>query len=78
MTPLIEKLSIQAGLACDGTEFDDTAIQSFADMIINECISVVEKTDKTHGGTSYDINMIEGTIERSIKAIKKHFGKTIL
>lgn len=43
-------------------------------LVIEECIKSVENTSKTHAYTSYDVSLIEETIERSVKSIKKHFG----
>jgi hypothetical protein len=77
MTPLIGELSIQAGLACDGTDFDDLAVQTFAEMIIEECIKAVEKTP-AHGYTTFDQAVMDGTKQRSIRSIKEHFGIKVL
>lgn len=40
MNELVEAMSIQAGLACDGTDFDNQAVQLFTEMIVNDCIEI--------------------------------------
>lgn len=42
MSPKLEHLSIQAGLACDGTDFDDQAIVDFAKMVTQELLVELE------------------------------------
>ncbi len=34
---LIDQIAIQAGLVCDGTDFDQQAVREFAKLIILEC-----------------------------------------
>lgn len=43
-------------------------------FIIEECIKTVERTEKNHAYTTYDVSMVEGTIQRSVKSIKNYFG----
>lgn len=38
MSPRLETLSIEAGLACDGTDFDDAAIVKFAELVTQELL----------------------------------------
>lgn len=42
MSPKLENLSIQAGLACDGTEFDDAAVVEFAKLVTHELLVELE------------------------------------
>lgn len=51
LNTLVEDLSIQAGLACDGTDFDDAAIQLFTEMIVKDCIR--EFSSCTHQETEF-------------------------
>ena len=46
----------------------------FAELIVRECITVVENTDKTQAYTTYDLAQIEGTMSKCVKNIKEHFG----
>ena len=50
--------------------------QKFAELIVQDIINVLESTDKIkHGaGTTYDLSVVEGTIERSIDALTEHYG----
>jgi len=46
----------------------------FAELIIKECIDAVKNTDRTHAYTTFDLGLIDGTIEKSVKSIKQHFN----
>jgi hypothetical protein len=48
--------------------------KKFAELIVRECLTAIDKTDTTHIYTSFDQSMVMGTIEKSKKAIKEHFG----
>lgn len=38
MKPKLEELAIEAGLACDGTLFEDEAITKFAQLVTHELL----------------------------------------
>ena len=42
--------------------------------IIKECIEVIKNTPTNHAYTTFDSGVIKGTIERTIKHVKEHFG----
>jgi len=46
----------------------------FAELIVKECLIAIDKTDITHIYTTFDQSMVMGTIEKSKKAVKEHFG----
>jgi len=50
--------------------------EKFAELIVQDIISVLEsKNEIRHiAATTYDISMVEGTIDRSINAITEHYG----
>jgi hypothetical protein len=47
--------------------------KKFAKLIIDECIVAVKQTNTHHAYTSYDQNLIQATIGKSVEAIRKHF-----
>lgn len=47
--------------------------KKFADLLIEECIVAVKNTNTHHAHTSYDQNLIQATIGKSVEAIRKHF-----
>lgn len=47
---------------------------NFAELIVKECLIAIDKTDITHIYTTFDQSMVMGTIEKSKKAVKEHFG----
>jgi hypothetical protein len=49
------------------------ALEKFADALIQECIVAVQQTNTHHAYTSYDQNLIQATISKSVEAIRKHF-----
>ena len=55
------------------TNFDH---EKFAELIIRDIINLLDSTNTIrHGaGTTYDLSVIEGTVERSINAITEHYG----
>jgi hypothetical protein len=46
---------------------------AFARLLINECIAVVKNTPKHCAYTTYDLDMVHCTIDKSVEAIKKRF-----
>jgi hypothetical protein len=69
-----EKLEELQKLATDeimGVKIVDQ--KKFAKLIIDECIVAVKQTNTHHAYTSYDQNLIQATIGKSVEAIRKHF-----
>ncbi len=48
--------------------------EKFAELIVSECLTAIDKTDITHIYTTFDQSMVMGTIAKSKKAVKEHFG----
>jgi hypothetical protein len=44
------------------------------DHLINEAIGAVEKTGTQCAFISHDLGIVQCTIDRSVDAVKKHFG----
>jgi len=51
---------------------DDVA--ALVDHLINEAIGAVEKTGTQCAFISHDLGIVQCTIDRSVDAVKKHFG----
>ena len=53
----------------------ETQLQEYAMLIIEECINVLktEYSVKHCAYTTYDLSMVECTIDRAEKAIRNHF-----
>ena len=49
-------------------------LQEFAELIVQECLLAIDNTNTHHIYTTYDQGMVLGTIEKSKKAVKEHFG----
>ena len=49
-------------------------IEKFAELIVQACIEAVKNTNTNHAFTTYDQNLIEATVARSIKEITNQFG----
>ena len=48
----------------------------FAELIVLDIVNVLESTNEIRhiASTTYDIGVVEGTIDRSINAITEHYG----
>jgi hypothetical protein len=77
MNEVIDKLAYTHGMYCDGTpdSWDSEAIENFAKAIIKECISTMHSIDRSElTKTTFDKSLVEGTLERAEKLIKKKFS----
>ena len=84
MNEQIRKFAKKSGFSLDADDIYTAKLEhlpitenmeKFAELIVRECLTVIsEKTDRTHIYTTFDRGLVEGTIERSMKAVKKHFG----
>jgi len=73
MTNKFDDLMYEAGLTAQGCwdemdEYDRTAILKFADLIVKDCISVLNR--RFMG----DLNREDWEVRRCVADVKKHFG----
>ena len=73
MNEKLEDLMYRAGLTAQGCwdsmdQYDREAIERFAELLINECIGIV---NKRYMG---DNNREDMEVRRCMKDLKKHFG----
>jgi len=70
MNERIHTLAEEAGLYCDGTPdaWDQEAIEKFAELIVKECVGVV---NKRYMG---DNNREDMEVRRCVEDLKRHFG----
>jgi hypothetical protein len=69
---LLKNLQLQAG----GSHYPSINPEmqlAFARLIVKECIEAVRNTDTRHAYTTFDKDLIDNTVERSIKSIKERF-----
>ena len=52
----------------------EAAMKKFAELIVQECLVAIDKTDTTHIYTTFDQGMVMGTIQKSKKSVQNHFG----
>ena len=72
MNEKIKQIALQVG----GSHYPDVGgelLEQFAFKIINECIIAVQGTNKHHAATTYDMGMVEATIEKSVARILDRF-----
>jgi replication initiation and membrane attachment protein DnaB len=77
MNERVEKLAELCGFRPSPSIYDRNQsfdIEKFAELIVKECLTAIDNTDTTHIYTTFDQSMVMGTIEKSKKAIKEHFG----
>ena len=69
---LIKDFQLQAGGSHYPNINPDIQL-AFAKLIVNECLSAVAATPTTAAYTTYDLGMVQTTIEMCAKSIKKRF-----
>ena len=75
MNEKIRRLAYEQGLYSQGTpdSWDEEALENFGRALIEECINAVENADLRFANTTYDKDLIEGTVEKCINSIKDRF-----
>lgn len=48
-------------------------LQKFADLMLEECITVVKDTGTQCAITSHDLGVVQCTIQKSVDALRDHF-----
>lgn len=78
MNERIKELALQAG--AEPTPFSNVLalvgndIEKFAELIVKECINVVEQTPTHCAFTTYDYSTVVCTISKSVEFLKTEFG----
>lgn len=75
MNEKIRRLAYEQGLYSQGTpdSWDEEALENFGRKLIEECIDAIEHADLRFANTTYDNELIEGTVEKCINSIKDRF-----
>lgn len=74
MKQKLHDLALQAGLKID--DLPDNVyipLEKFAELLIEECIQVVEATPKHCAMTTFQEGIVKCTISESVKTLKEHF-----
>lgn len=74
MEEKIKEIIKRVGTDISGKWISIDQAKKFAEVMVEECLVAIDKTDKHHVYTSFDQDMVLSTIEKSKKAIKEHFG----
>jgi predicted glycosyl hydrolase (DUF1957 family) len=53
---------------------DQEGLDLFAELIIKECIELVETTPRHCAFTTYDLNTVECTIQKTSERLHEYFG----
>lgn len=69
---LLKQFQLQAG-GSHYPEINPQMQEAFARLIVQECIDAVRNTKRQHANTTFDLNMVETTIAKSINAIEERF-----
>ena len=76
MKPQFKELAVKAGAYKD----DDTVltgpmdVAKFAELIVQECLVAIDKTNTHHVHTTFDQGLVMATISKSKEAVREHFG----
>lgn len=78
MKKQLEQLLYDSGLIAEGCwdrmdSYDQEAIEKFGKLIVQECVRCVERTSRHHAITSYDWQLVESTVRKSVLEIKERF-----
>lgn len=69
---IYEELALQTG----GSHYPEVGgklLEQFADLLVKECIKVVEQTPKHCAYTTHDLDTVQCTIDKAVAAIKEKF-----
>lgn len=69
---IYEEIALQAG----GSHYPDvggSTLETFAELLIEECIKAVENTNTHHAYTTFDKDMIDSTISKCSQSIRDRF-----
>lgn len=50
-------------------------VEIVVDQIINEAVQAVKATDRTHAYTTFQLDLIEHTIAKSVQQLNSHFER---
>jgi len=73
----IDKLLVKAGayFGGEGVEYSNFDPKKFAELIIQECIEAVENTPTHCAYTTFQLGIVECTIDKSVETLYNHFNK---
>lgn len=71
MSHELEDMSIQAGLACDGTDFDNEAIELFANLVLKHYIERNRELSYDLLGVIIDVEEGDGFDDVCLNTIKR-------
>ena len=74
MKQIFEDYMIESGLACDGTDFDQTAVEDYTRMIAQHCVSLVLKSGTRCQNTTFDRSIVECVKRDAVESIRKNFN----
>ena len=78
MNERIKQLAEQAGSTHKQNlgvyQFYTDELEKFAELLILECIDLVETTPRHCAFTTYDLSTVECTIQKSSERLHEHFG----
>ena len=66
----IKQLAVQAKIQM----VSEPRLQEFADLIVLACIDAVKNTGQQCALTTYDLNMVTCTIQKSVEALEQTFN----
>ena len=74
MNKQIQLLAEQAGFQLDDLS-DDVILplETFVELLAQECVTAVEQTPTTSAYTTYDLGTVQSTIAKSVNILKELF-----
>jgi hypothetical protein len=74
MEEKIKEIINRVGTDVSGKWMSMDQAKKFAEIMVEECLVAIDKTNTSHVYTTFDQGMVMGTIQKSKKSVKEHFG----
>lgn len=75
MNERIRQLAEQADIHGDSYLLYQHRLEKFAELIFQECVNAVENTPTHCAYTTFQLGIVECTIDKSVETLYNHFNK---
>ena len=76
MSDKIKKIISEVKTDVSGKWLSVDELENYTKTVIDECLSVIKQTPINSAYTTFDLDMIKGTIAKSVATGKQHFYET--
>jgi len=76
MSDKIKKIISEVKTDVSGKWVSVDELENYTKTVIDECLSVIKQTPTNNAYTTFDLDMIKGTIAKSVATVKQYFYET--